>query len=77
MQVQPLGPREVQRMPEGIRHRQLLRVYALAELRTSAPGEAKDGDRFVHQGVTYEVVKVEDWSAQGGYWKAVAAHVEE
>ncbi len=53
-----------------------LPARATSEPRCADKTASTDGDRFTHGGVVFEVVQVADWSAAGGYWRAVAARVE-
>jgi hypothetical protein len=77
MAVQPMTARELQVQPEGLRERQLLKCYATSELRPASQTGGTDGDRFTYRGATYEVTSVSDWSDEGGFWRAVAARVQE
>jgi hypothetical protein len=70
--VQPASGKELDRLPEGFRTREVLAVYTATELRVGAAGVPPD--RIEVQGGTYEVQAVERWES-GGYWKALAARV--
>ncbi len=73
--VQPLGPREIQLLPEGVRTRFPVKLFATSELRAAGDVTGAAGDKFTFAGRTFEVIAVEDWSTHGGYWKAIAARV--
>lgn len=71
--VQPLTPRELERLPEGLRSRELRHVWTAAALKVA------DGvnvpDLVAIDGASWEVQAVEDWVAFGGLCKAVVARV--
>lgn len=71
--VQPVSGRELERLPEGLRERELLSVWSPVELRTGA--EEHEPDTIAIDGATYSVEKVEPWDKLGGYWRAIAAKV--
>lgn len=77
MAVEPMTGRQAQYLPEGIRSRQLVRCYATTELKGPDRSTATMGDRFTYLGEVYEVVDLEDRERHGGYWKAIAAKVED
>ena len=68
--VQPLTPREVQRLPEGLHGRETRVVYSRVEL--IAGSETTEGDRIDIDGDAYSVEGVEPW---GEYWRAIVAKV--
>jgi hypothetical protein len=70
--VQPATPKELARLPEGQRSREVIAVYTETELRIGGPGAA--ADRIGHAGATYEVHSVERWDV-GGFYKALAARL--
>ena len=76
MWVQPANPKEIMVLPEGFRNRQIVRVHALAELRTSDQTSGVGGDRFAYNGATYEVIQVQDWTTEGGFYRAFAARLQ-
>lgn len=74
--VQPVSGRDLLRLPEGLRTRELVAVFTPTALRTTDEHAGTPADRFTWQGRTYEVQLVEEWSHLGGYRRAVAAKVE-
>lgn len=75
MAVQPATGKEIDRLPEGARNRETLRCYSSEDLRAPEQGTSTGGDRFTYNGAVFEVVKVDDRSRDGGYWRAFAARV--
>jgi hypothetical protein len=71
--VQPVSGRELLRLPEGLRTRELVAVYSPVELRTANATSGALADQVAYGGATYEVQLVEDWSRLGGYWRGIAA----
>jgi hypothetical protein len=69
--VQPLRGNEVDRLPEGLRTRELKKLYTSTELNGSAPGE--EPDRVTIDGEVWEVATVERWAELGNYWKVMIA----
>lgn len=67
--IQPATPKELQRLPEGDRTRDVIAIWTTTELRV---GEGAQADRVSYGGATYEVQAVERWDL-GAYWKALAA----
>lgn len=70
--AQPLTGRELQRLPEGMRTRELLAFWTETELRGR---EAGLPDSLVIDDSTYEVEKVERWANLGNYYRAVLTKV--
>ncbi len=73
--VQPVTGRDLQRMPEGLRTRELVKLYTTTQLRTADEGAGTVADRFAYRGATWEVQTVEDWADAGNYFKCIAAKV--
>lgn len=71
--VQPVTGRELQRLPEGLRTRELLSVWTATQLFTQGAGQ--DPDLLDIDGDTWEVQTVERWDTLGAYWKVVVAKV--
>lgn len=69
--VQPLKGDEIERLPEGMRGKDLRVVYSSSELRTQGSTWLSDLISIGDQ--TYEVSSLEDWSTHGGYWKAIVS----
>lgn len=74
--VQPVSGRDLLRLPEGLRTRELVAVFTSGALRTNDDATRAPPDTFAWQGATYQVEKLEDWGPVGGYVKAIAAKVE-
>lgn len=66
--VQPMSGRELMKLPEGERTQDNLVVLTASELRTRE-GTAQ-ADRLSIDGATYEVLGVEDWYSEGGFYRA-------
>lgn len=81
--IQPLSEYERANQPDGIRTRELVKVYTHFPLRAAREDMQVRGDRFQYYGKTFEVVKIADWSVQQSadgdllHIKAIAAMVEE
>lgn len=74
--IQPMGARQAQMLPEGIRQRSPVVLYGADELKATDPSTGAVGDTFAWKGRTYEVTGVEDWTTHGGFYKSTAAKVE-
>lgn len=68
----PVSGRELQRLPEGMRSREVMRIFTEDELRTVQPGS--DPDLVSIDGYLFEVQAVSRWVA-GGYYEAFAVKV--
>jgi len=68
--VQPTGPRELMRLPEGLRTRDSVKIFTADSLRSANESSGLAADRIVYQGEEYEVVSA------GGYTHAQMPHVE-
>lgn len=72
--IQPATPKELERLPEEDRDREIIAVYTAFPLRTGGRGTARS-DRIsrVKDGATYVVASVEPWGHLGcHYVKALA-----
>ncbi len=69
--IQPATPKELERLPEGQRTREVIAVWTDTELKTATVPVGSRGDRIAYGGASYEVQAVERWEL-GGYWKALA-----
>lgn len=74
--VQPVSGREVLRLPEGLRTREVVVAFSMSELRAADEVAGTQPDRLVWRGSTYEVQSVEHWPVVGGHYRAVAVRVE-
>lgn len=69
--VQPAGPRETEQLPENERTKEALQVFTLEALQTSrVPGQI-ESDIVLFAGKRWKVMKVEDWTLQAGYARAI------
>jgi len=75
--VQPAGGRQLMRLPEGDRTRDNITVWSTSELRPVARAQGKPGDLVLWNGERYEVIQLNDWSANGDYWEATCAKVDQ
>lgn len=71
--IQPATPKELQRLPEGDRVRDVIAIWTTTELRVAA-SPAAQADRVTYAGAVYEVQAVERWDL-GAYWKVLASRV--
>jgi hypothetical protein len=74
--VSPATGRDLLRLPEGVRTREVLAILSTVELRTANEHAATPADVVTYKGRAYEVQTVEDWTDNGGFWRALAAKVE-
>jgi len=73
--VQPLKDREIVQMPEADRTKKWLKVYSASLMRSNKEGEY-DADRFIWDGDTYQVEKVQDYSMGVlNHWRATACKI--
>ena len=75
--LQPLSMREIEALPEGIRQRASFKLYTATELHPTDPTTQALGDQFTHNGITYEVTGLQNWSTHGGYFKYIAIKAEQ
>ena len=71
--VHPSTSRDLLVLPEGMRTEESIAITTDQELHTADPG-GMPADRVTINGKTYEVQRVEDWSAQG-FWRSIAVKV--
>lgn len=69
--VQPLTGRELQRLPEGLRTRELLSVFTVDALLVEAPGVRPD--IITIRGETWQVEKVERFAELGDYYHSIVS----
>jgi hypothetical protein len=72
--VFPAQPQELKRLPEGQRTEKVLAFVVEQELRAAAQ-DGHQADRIAYLDEVFEVEQVEDYSATGGYWHALAVRV--
>lgn len=71
--VQPLNGRDLERLPEGERTTERLKVYSATRLFTSGAGQ--DPDVITVEGVDHQVETAETWGPNGNYWKMIVRSV--
>lgn len=69
----PLSGRELLRLPEGLRTKELRQVFTVVELRNNAPGVRPDVISI--DGELWQVETVEDYSASGNFFRSVVSKV--
>lgn len=74
--VVPAGPRELQRLPEGDRTKEVFTVLSAVELLTNETVSQADRITIPPRGV-FEISAVEDWSAAAGFYKYLATRVDD
>lgn len=67
--VQPATGRDLQRLPEGLRARDVVALWSVDELLTARPGQ--EPDIVTIDGASWQVEHVERWDQLGSYWRAV------
>jgi len=77
MSSYPAPGDQVQRLPDGIRHNDIRSFHSRAELIGADDPGGRLPDRLTRaNGVTYEALRIDDYSDQGGYWHALAVRVQ-
>ena len=77
--IQPLSGRDLERgralerLPEGLRTRELLKVYSATQLFVQGAGQ--DPDVLTISGTQYQVQTAEQWGPDGNYWKMIVAKI--
>ena len=70
--VQPLTGKQREVVPEGFRDRNLIKLYTQYELLgIDVVGKVR-ADRITYNDEDYVVHSVENWHADGAYWKVIA-----
>lgn len=67
--VEPISPRDLQRLPEGSRIQDATSLWTDTELFTQGLGQAPDV--FQVDGDLYQVQSVQAWGTMGNYWKVI------
>ena len=70
--VQPVTGKELQMLPQTFMSRATIKVYSVDELFQGSREAGQSPDSIIWRDKRYEVNVVEDWSEQGGYYKAFA-----
>ncbi len=71
MSIQPLTGRQQELLPENVRTRRSMLVFADEELRTASPDGQTVADVVLYKDRRFEVFNVKDWSDFGGFWEAI------
>jgi len=71
--IQPVSGKDRMMLPEGIRSKEIIKLYTTFLLQTDNAEGSTKSDVVVYNGCRYDVITVEDWTVDGGYYKAVAA----
>jgi hypothetical protein len=69
--VQPMGPKDLLRLPENWRSRAPLLVFTTKPLVLASVEDSTISDSFVWGGDEYEIQSIENWS-QFGFYRATA-----
>ncbi len=75
--VQPLSGGELLRLPEGERTRERIVVFTARRLKTASQQGESSADQIEYQRNRFEVELVESWNERFGYYRCVAAKIEE
>lgn len=73
--MQPVPGRDVQKLPEGIREKELKAFFTCDELKTKATALTGEPDRVTVDGELFEVAHLDDWMQLGAYHRVVLAKV--
>ena len=73
--VQPMGPKQLQRLPEGSRTEGAITLHSSKRLLTLQTEIGQQADNVLYNGENYQVQSVEDWFDLGGYYLASATRV--
>lgn len=65
--IQPATPKELERLPEGDRHKATVAVFTAFPLRAGDEAAGTAPDWLEWQGALYEVIGLDDWSAEDFY----------
>jgi hypothetical protein len=74
---QPVSGDDLERLPEGRRTKEVIKLYSLDEIYSTDTSEADMADIVTIDGKEYEVENVYDWDADGLYWKALAVRKDQ
>lgn len=71
--VEPAGGRDLQRLPEGMRTREVKAVWTATALKSA--DATYEPDLLTIEGASWEVQNVENWSTHGNYYRALVVKV--
>lgn len=75
--VQPMSGKDVEKLSEGERHREGLKLYTVSDLRTADQYAGTIADRVVIDDITYEVLHVERQRSVIPHYKAMVLRMQE
>lgn len=73
--VQPAPSKDVQQLPENERSKEAIAVYTRDALVASDVASAVPSDEVSWAGRSYKVVRVDDWTAQARYARAICTRM--
>lgn len=73
--VIPANGRDLLLLPEDMRTREAVTIFSTFEIRTAEDATGAPPDTIEHEGETYQIQTVQDWSRLGGFWRGVALKV--
>jgi hypothetical protein len=73
--IQPATGKQLQRLPEGLRHAEVIAIWTETELKTAAQGTTQLPDLISYKSASYQVQDVKDYSDSGGFYEALAIKV--
>lgn len=73
--VQPASGREIDRLPEGLRDREVMALFTSASLEAAKPSLGLPGDVVEIDGFDFEVASHERWTALGNFSRYVVVRV--
>lgn len=76
LSVQPMTAKEMALLPEGMRNQGRVKAYGTVELKTVDTSTCRMPDRFEHNGITYQVDRVEDWTDAGEHYRFEAVRID-
>lgn len=71
--VFPLTGRELDRLPEGLRHEEVRQVFCVERLQTVEADQ--EPDVIAIDGASWQVEAVQDYSASGNYFRALVRKI--
>jgi hypothetical protein len=74
--IQPAGPEDMQRLPEGFRSKKALRLYTVYNIRTANQATGTPADTFEWEGDIYEIQSIDKWKKLIPHYKAIATRIE-
>lgn len=74
--IQHATPRDLLRLPENDRTREVALVFTKVALEVGSPTTGKMGDVIRWCGRRYEVIRRENWLEQSGHFRCWAAKIE-